>query len=367
MGRLRVLAAAALAGTLMLTAGCGGDKDKKPEPAAAKKTAGAATRITVVAAPTADVQVTQRTVGELESPSAPVVAAEVEGRVVEVAADVGEKVSAGQLLLRLDDTDYQIARRAANAEVGRLDALVGNQQRTAARYQRLVKNKSISPDKLDEANANLAALRQQLKGAKARLDRADRDLARCRITAPIDGRIDARMVTAGDYAKIGAPLFRLTAIRHLRARLPLPETLADRLHTGLEVRLTSPTAPDKVVNGRISEIRPMVGTSNRAVEVIAELDNPGGWQPGASVTGEVILAERPQAVVVPETAVVLRPAGDVVYVIKDGVAHQRPVTVGERFDGRIEIRQGLKAGETVAVNGAGFLTDGARVAVEGKK
>ena len=107
--------------------------------------------------------------------------------------------------------------------------------------------------------------------------------------------------------------------KKLRAHLPFPESIAAKLHPGQTVRLSTPTVPDKVFTTTIKEIKPLVG-SNRAVDVIADVVDQSGWQGGASVNGSVILGEHAQAVVVPEASVVLRPAGEVVYVIKDKTA-----------------------------------------------
>ena len=150
----------------------------------------------------------------------------------------------------------------------------------------------------------------------------------------------------------------------MRVRLPFPESVVNLIKTGQRVQLTTPTSPDKTVEGKISEIRSVIGGTNRAFEAIVEVTNPGDWRPGASVNGSVVVAERPGAVAVSEVSVVQRPAGMVVYVIKDGKAAQRIVQVGERRAGMAEIVSGLVAGETVAKDGAGFLTDKANVVIK---
>jgi RND family efflux transporter MFP subunit len=182
--------------------------------------------------------------------------------------------------------------------------------------------------------------------------------------APIGGAVAARMVNEGDYVGVGTPIVRLSTDQLLRITLPYPESLADVLRPGLPVRLRSPAAPDAVVEGTVSEIRPTVGVSNRALLVLVDLPNPGGWKPGASVDGEVILDRRQQALTVPETAVVLRPAGPTVYVIDKDRAHAAVVRPGVYRDGRVEILSGIEAGARVAVDGAGFLSDGAAVRVQ---
>jgi hypothetical protein len=106
----------------------------------------------------------------------------------------------------------------------------------------------------------------------------------------------------------------------------------------------------------------MVGTNNRAVEALVDLPAGTDWPPGGSVTARLVLASR-DGVVVPAASVVRRPAGDVVYVVQDGKATERKVTVGVRTSERAEVLTGVEPGETVALAGAGFLTDGALVAV----
>jgi membrane fusion protein (multidrug efflux system) len=111
-------------------------------------------------------------------------------------------------------------------------------------------------------------------------------------------------------------------------------------------------------------LKPMIMEGSRTVDVIADVLNQQDWQPGASVTGTVVLGEQAAALMVPEQSVVLRPAGEVVYVIRDNVAYQAVVKTGLNQDGMVEILEGLKANDTVVVDGAGFLTDKTKVTVE---
>jgi multidrug efflux pump subunit AcrA (membrane-fusion protein) len=97
--------------------------------------------------------------------------------------------------------------------------------------------------------------------------------------------------------------------------------------------------------------------------VIADVMDEPGWQPGASVTGTVVLGEESAAMMIPEQSLVLRPAGEVVYVVRDNVAYQAVVKTGQRQNGLIEILEGLQPNETIVVDGAGFLTDKAPVTI----
>jgi membrane fusion protein, multidrug efflux system len=102
-------------------------------------------------------------------------------------------------------------------------------------------------------------------------------------------------------------------------------------------------------------------------EVIVAVPSNRNWRPEGSVRGEVTLGVNRNALVVPEQALVLRPAGSVVYVIDGNVAKERPVKTGIARDGMIQITAGLAAGETVAVDGAALLSDGAKVNVQERK
>ena len=180
--------------------------------------------------------------------------------------------------------------------------------------------------------------------------------------APIDGEIESQVVAAGDYVKVGDPLFTLVGMSRLRAHLLFPESAANRIRPGLKVRLDSPAAPGKFVETRIDEIKPTVNAGNRALDAIVRFDGAdGAFRGGGSVNARVVLSVRENALMVPEQAVVLRPAGKVVYVVKDRRAAQRVVETGLRQDGWQEVTKGLAPGEMIATDGAGFLSDGAAV------
>ena len=150
----------------------------------------------------------------------------------------------------------------------------------------------------------------------------------------------------------------------LRAHLPFPESAAPRLKKGQAVILTSPQRPGSALRGSISEIKPSVSESGRALDVLVDIDNTEGFRPGGTVNAAVVVAAREDAVMVPEQSVVLRPAGKVVYAIQEGKAIQHVVEVGAKRAGMVEIVKGLPDGATVALDGAGFLTNNASVSVQ---
>ncbi len=145
-------------------------------------------------------------------------------------------------------------------------------------------------------------------------------------------------------------------------RLPFPLDIARRLKIGQPVTLTNFEDGKKTI-GVIREIRPALSTMTQTVEVIAEVKNPAGWRPAGSVRGEVTLEIHRNMPVVPEQAIVLRPAGAVVYSISDNVAHAHTVKTGIQREGIVEILEGIESGWTIAVDGATLLSDDAKVNV----
>jgi membrane fusion protein (multidrug efflux system) len=320
--------------------------------------------ITVTAAESRDLEVWETSVGELESRSAPTIAAEVDGRIVAVTADVGQAVESGQVLAEIDPEDFRLAANVATADIERLQALIRAQELQVKRYRELVKKNSANQSALDDAVAQFGATRAQMSAARVRLQQAARNIARASITSPVSGKVDERKISAGDYVKTGTPLFHITTLEQLRAWLPFPESLASMLHVGLPVKLTTPVSPGHEVSATITDIRPEITRSSRAINVIVDLDNPDDWNPGASVTGAVRVDLHAHAVVVPETCIVRRPAGLVVYRVENDRVTEVPVSTGIRQGDTIEILSGVKAGDTLALDGAAYLNDGVAVRIQ---
>lgn len=149
-------------------------------------------------------------------------------------------------------------------------------------------------------------------------------------------------------------------------RLPFPESVALRLKAGQQVVLWSFAQPERRATGKIQEIRPALNATSLSRDVIVSVSNPD-WRPVGSIRGEVTLGVRRNARVVPEHAVVLRPAGtavvSVVYIVDGELAKQRTVRTGIMRDGLIEIIDGIQANETVVVDGAALLTNDAKIKV----
>ncbi len=333
-----------------------------------KKTVPPPALITVTQAIKGDFEVVLETLGTLEVLADPKIGAEVAGRVTQVLARTGTRVKAGDLMAVIDAGDVALQNKADEAEARRIEALAKQQEKHAERQQTLMDKGFLSKNAGEDVAAQRAALAAQHEAARARADNSRRSAGKMQVRAPIDGIVEVQIVSPGDYVKVGDPLFNLVSPKKLRAHLPFAESVGPRLKLGQEVRLVSPLAPGKVFASRIKDIRPGIVEGSRTLDVLADLDNDGSLRGGGTVNAAVIVSAKAEALTVPEQSIVLRPAGKVVYVIAEAdgqkKAQQKPVKVGAKRGGRIEILEGLAGGETIALDGAGFLTNGAAVAIK---
>ncbi len=349
----------------LLLAACGAPNDKSAEKDGEKK-GQKPTLVTVTQVKKQAIETTEETIGSLEGLIDPTVAAEVAARVVNVHVVIGQIVKQGQLIATLDATDFAMQRNEAQAEIARIQALLANQAKIVARNQALVDKKFISQNAVDNDVAQQNVLKQQLEGARARVGSINHSSNKSRVIAPVSGVIEKKLVDTGDFVRVGDPIVQIISKQKLRAHLPFPEQIGAQLKPGLKVRLTTPTS-NKTVESVIQEMKPMITEGSRTIDVIADVENESDWQPGASVTGTVILGEQAAALMIPEQSLVLRPAGEVVYVVRDNVAYQAVVKTGARQNGLIELIEGLQPNEMIVVDGAGFLTDKAPVTIQQAK
>lgn len=350
----RLVPAAALAAALALAACTDAEDEEEADNAAA-----GAVSVTYVEAELDTVEDVERALATIEAKSAPQIAAEVAATVREIFVEEGDRVAAGQVLATLDPTDFEIEQARAGAEIGRLQAMIENQEREVARQSRLQDQGHVPAATFESSQAELNSLSQQLAGARANLTAAERNIARAAIRAPDEGAVVGRRVSVGDYVNAGTVMFEMTHDSRLQVRIPLPETVAERLEIGLPVRLDSASANGGIM-GEITQIRPQVSSASRAISILAEIDNPGRWRPGSSADAELILDSR-ESVTLPPTSVVRRASGMVVFVVEDGIASERVVELGRRSSEWVEIADGVEAGMHVVVDGAGFLADGMQV------
>jgi len=354
----------ALISTVLLISAC----NKQAEENEAKKDSvdkKGAIAVTTTEVKAQAVPIVLEAVGEVQSIKSPTIGAEVAGRVTKLQVDVGDVVTKGDVLGELDRSGILLELDVARAERSRVRALTINQELVLKRQQDLKKKSFVSESAIDDAKAQLRALREQLKVAQAQVALAEYKLSKTTIKAPLAGKIDSRFISVGDYVKDGEALFTIADTEALRLQMVFPEPAMGQLHKGTHLKVISAVNPGKSFEAAITEIRPQVDSTNKGVVAYAELPDPSLTRAGASAAVWATLAVHENAVVIPQTSLVQRPAGEVVYVIgTDNKVAERAVVSGARVDNGVEVVKGLKSGERVVVDGAGFLTDGAAVEIK---
>ncbi len=293
-----------------------------------------------------------RAVGSVEAREQITIAPEVDGRVVSLPFTEGERVSAGALLARLDDTQVR-------AELDRASALLARATADAARVESLVRQRIAPEQALDDARATLRVAQADVAVQTARLDKTE-------IRAPFSGVIGSRFVSPGAWLRAGDPIASLAAVDVVKVIFAVPERLLGHLAPDAPVSLRT-TADPEPIEGRVRVVDPMLDARTRTVRVIAEVGNPRGTlHPGMSADVELRLHSRENARAIPSEAVFVE--GDQAYVFAiaaDGAVARRAVTLGVRTSELVEALSGLEVGERVVRTGHQKLHDGARVMAVG--
>ena len=306
---------------------------------------------------TQEINEEENLMGLIYSKSSPSLAVEVSGRVVEIIADVGDEVKAGDILAKIDSEKYNLQLSQAKAEIARLSALLVNQELDLQRAEKLFKDNLVSEEMMDRTKADFNALKEQMNAADAQLQNAKRLIEETNIKAPIESKVAVKHIDTGDYVQPGMVVYELVDTKNLKVNLSFPEYLSPKLKKGLEVRITSPTNPDEIVVSKIKDIKPNIDARNKSLTTIIDFENPGTWLPGASSRATVVFSKFENAIVVPQISVVRRSIGEVIYVVKGDTVKETSVKTGLRKGGYIQILEGITLNDEIVKDGAGFLTD----------
>ncbi len=290
-----------------------------------------------------------------------VMSSEVEGTVVQVAADFGDKVTAGQVMMKINPREYELRVETAQASLDQERAKLANSTARYNRAQALKRAATISPEQFDLMASQLRVDQADTEWAEKAVAMARKKLGDTEIKAPFSGSVQKRMVSLGEYVSPGKELYELIATDPIKLRCPMPERFVPMTRVGMPVTLTIDANPGASYTGKITRIAPALDESSRTLLIEAEVANPdGALKPGffAHVTMDL---GRDRALFVPSLAV-LRYAGVArVFIVDGGIVRAREVTTGSVVGDRIEITAGLKEGEQVAVSDVDRLADGTAV------
>lgn len=345
---------------------------------------------------------TLRVTGELSAFEEVTCSTKVSGRLEGLGVDFGARVKAGQSLARIEPREYEIglaraeaALQAARAQLGlaaedetdavdagntaivrearamhddarqerdRLAPLLDQGIVDASAFESAEARFRVTESRLHAALQEVETRRAVLAERRAELEAARQALNDTRIIAPFDGAVSERLAGTGDYLSEGAPIVRLVRFDPVRVRLAVPERDAPAVHAGQTARISIEGGVAPVV-GELARIGPEITSRGRTLQVELELENPtGALRPGSFVRGEIVLDAEARTLAVPRAALVRFAGLDKVVAAVDGVAVEKPVTVGRAEGERVEILAGIEPGTEVVLD-PGNLQNGMRVTV----
>jgi len=303
--------------------------------------------------------------GELVSPNHAMIAAEVGGRITSLYLNEGMPAPAGARVLEIDPERRELELRAAKAGNDEAQAGLVEQKRAADRVGQLFKSNVASKAQLDTAETQLALARSRADGAAAQLGTAERARRDAEVKAPFDGLIAQRFVSVGEFVQPGTKLFELVALDPIEVEFRVAEIDSSRVHVGQVVDVRVAPFPDEVFKATVTLVSPMIDAASRTLRVKGTLANPGTrLRPGLFARADLGVAHREGVLMIPEEAILERSDGKVVFrLASENKVERRVVHTGVYRGGKVEILDGLAAGDRVVTRGHTALIDGSVVAV----
>ena len=329
------------------------------------------------------------------------VSVKVPGRVRTISVDLGSVVRRGQVLAQVDSQDYYLRVQQAEAGLaqararlglspeGRDDRIDPEQTSTVRqaralydeakfnrdRAARLVEQGVIAKAEFDSANATFKVAEGRYQDAyeevrnrqgvlaqrKSELDLARQQLKDTSVVAPLDGVVQEKLASVGEYMAAGAPLVNIVRMDPLRLRAEIPERESRTVRPGQDVRVTV-DGDTNVYLGKIMRLSPVIAEQNRMLLVEADVRNNGTLRPGSFAHAEIVTNDAKMAVTVPNNAIVTFAGIEKVILVQNGKALERPITTGRRGTDFTEIVAGVNVGEKVIVD-PGNLQSGQAVEV----
>ncbi|MGH9366986.1 MAG: efflux RND transporter periplasmic adaptor subunit [Thermoanaerobaculia bacterium] len=298
---------------------------------------------------TGTVQERLHALGTVEAYDRVRVSAEIDAVVRELPFEEGGIVRQGQPLALFDD-------RELSAEARRAEALRDQAKLNYDRAERLSTQEISSSQDRDNALAALKVAEANLKLAQARL-------AKTRIMAPFEGVVGRRLVSPGAFLRSGDVITDLARIDRVKVGFAVPERHLADLKRGALVSVTTVTYPGRPFSGSVDVVDPILDPATRSANLVAVIPNPKReLRPGMSADVTAVLAERPDAITVPDVAIFAEGDRNYLYVVKpDSTVTRRAVELGSRQPGRVEVREGVSPGERIVRAGHQKLFEGAKI------
>lgn len=387
-----------------LSIGCGKDAGATPaEKATEAPKSRAPKQVELVRAELRDMERTLVVTGSLAAEDQVTVSTKVAGTVASVAVDLGSAVTRGQAIAQLQTTDFQLRVEQAASALSQARALLGlspdgeevdvSVEQTSSvkqaqasldqaklsleRARSLVEQRLIARAEFDSANTDFVRAQAALDNAREevrnrlavmRQRRSELLLARQQLTdttlrSPLDGIVQAKQTSLGEYLSVGSPVATIVRVNPLRLKVEVPERDASSVRVGQAVRVNVDGQSEHFM-GQVARLSPTLSEQSRTLMVEAEIQNPGQLLPGSFVKAEILVGAGARVLTVPSAAVVTFAGIEKVITVEAGKAVEKTIVTGRRTTELTEIVSGLTPEDTVVAK-PGNLQHGQPVIVAG--
>ena len=299
----------------------------------------------------------------------------VDAQIDRILVPDGANVKEGEVLIQLDSRQIEAQIRQAEAQLEKDRATLEQNRRDVERFADLVKKQSATQVNLDNARTVAAMTTAVIAADQAAIDNLKVQLTYYTLRAPVSGRVGVFNFKAGSIVRAAetAPLATINQFAPIYVSFAAPQRhLADLRAAmaggGAKVSVKPQGEAAWIDGGSVAVLDNVIDATTGSLVVRARFanDNAALW-PGQLCDARVTLRTDSNVVSAPREAVQIGQRGNYVFVVDNGVARMQTVKAGRDQDGRIVIMEGLKGGETLVVDGASLLTDGAKVEIRGKK
>ena len=330
------------------------------------------------------------------------VAAEVDGRVQRILADLGDSVEAGAPLIRLEDSElrFQVAQAESaylqslarlgvdasgldsfeprsQADVRRAEADLAEAKRSLVRGEELMERRLLASSELDNLRTREqiaeAALQKaieearstfaQAKGMRASLGLARKKLRDATIASPVSGAVAKRLVALGEYVRAGQPVAMVVVTDPLKLQGEVPDRYVGQLQQGMPVEIELDVGSGEAYLGELARIGPLISASSHTFPVEALIRDPAGrLRPGLFARARIRIGAQEEVFSIPETAISSVAGVNKVFVFEDGKAGVRPITILRKVGGDAQVQgEGLRSGDLLILTGIARMFEGTEV------
>jgi len=278
--------------------------------------------------------------------------------------DEGDYVKKGETLCTLDKTEITILFQQAKIQLQQSKLDFKNEERNYKRNKDLSKNKLISVEELQAAEAAFTKAKLNQENKQEDFKNLQLQLGYTNVTSPVDGYITARLVEIGDRVNSNQHIYTVEDFDPLLVVVYVPSADAIDLKKGMSANVVSEIIPNTVFHGKIKIINPRIDINSGTVKVVVEVkDGNHKLKPGMFVETRIVKGKKENIIVIPRKSISFKQGKNYVFVNKKGIVEQRTIETGLSEDDRIEITHGLSAGESLVVVGIENLKDKSKIRI----